>query len=326
MRIVLFAAIAALVALPAWGGTPDSSTEPPPGPFGPLPPGFAYRTTSSGPMLTDDQDEPLYTLEIDEHDVSHCGRRCKEDWVPLPAGSNDKAVGQFTIFKRSDDLPQWAYLGRPLYYYTHEKIHGHGAGLGRTPTGLTAHLVGPDGTWAGPAPSIVFQNESKTDDDNGSSAGPVPEMEAHGPPSPLDDCTSKSDPRPKSHINTGGNVGDLGVFTSLTFGATLGIVFSTRYTTCEVKRSNRIDEFIRDNTDLIVIEAAQGRGEELTLSAELLYCPTEALPRFKIDAQKRFATLWEKAQADPESGLRYALRQVIADDPWLAKRCGPIGR
>lgn len=66
----------------------------------------------------------LYTFDVDVKDSgeSACLGSCAATWPPLYANENDQATGLFSIIERSEDdgsqKHQWAYKGKPLYFFT----------------------------------------------------------------------------------------------------------------------------------------------------------------------------------------------------------------
>jgi predicted lipoprotein with Yx(FWY)xxD motif len=64
----------------------------------------------------------LYTYDEDTmKGMSHCNAQCARDWPPLAAKAGDMPMGDWTIITRDDHKLQWAYKGKPLYYYAKDK-------------------------------------------------------------------------------------------------------------------------------------------------------------------------------------------------------------
>jgi predicted lipoprotein with Yx(FWY)xxD motif len=87
--------------------------------------------TSDG-MLTGANGMTLYTFDRDAagSGKSVCNGGCAALWPPLLASDTDKASGDYTIVVRDDGKKQWAYKGRPLYYYATDKKAGDNTGDG----------------------------------------------------------------------------------------------------------------------------------------------------------------------------------------------------
>jgi predicted lipoprotein with Yx(FWY)xxD motif len=66
----------------------------------------------------------LYTFDKDTGGKSVCTGECAKNWPPLEAKAGDKAEGKWTIIKRDDGMMQWAYGGKPLYYFMKDKAPG----------------------------------------------------------------------------------------------------------------------------------------------------------------------------------------------------------
>lgn len=73
----------------------------------------------------------LYTYDQDTGGVSTCYDQCAQNWPPfLGEAGSDRGEG-WTLVERSDGTMQWAYDGRPVYYYAGDAAAGDKAGDGR---------------------------------------------------------------------------------------------------------------------------------------------------------------------------------------------------
>jgi len=96
---------------------------------------------ASNGMLTDAKGMTLYTFDNDkEPNKSACTGNCLNNWPVLKAGAADKDMGSFTVITRDDGSKQWAYKGKPLYYFAMDKAPGDKAGDGR---GMVWHIATP---------------------------------------------------------------------------------------------------------------------------------------------------------------------------------------
>ena len=77
-----------------------------------------------GDMMVDHKGMTLYTFDKDAGGKSVCTGECAKNWPPLEAKADDKAEGKWTIIKRDDGTMQWAYDGKPLYYFMKDKAPG----------------------------------------------------------------------------------------------------------------------------------------------------------------------------------------------------------
>ena len=67
----------------------------------------------------------LYTWDRDTTPgKSSCNDQCATNWPPLLASADAKASGNYTIVARDDGKKQWAYKGKPLYYWKDDKKAG----------------------------------------------------------------------------------------------------------------------------------------------------------------------------------------------------------
>jgi len=68
----------------------------------------------------------VYTFDKDKPNAgtSACSGPCETLWPPYKASATDVPVGPYTIVKRDDGSPQWAYKGKPLYFYSKDMKQG----------------------------------------------------------------------------------------------------------------------------------------------------------------------------------------------------------
>jgi predicted lipoprotein with Yx(FWY)xxD motif len=86
--------------------------------------------TAMGPVLTDERGMTLYTFDKDEMGKSACVDACAQNWPPLLAGKDTRAMGEYSLIKRPDGAMQWAYRGKPLYLWTKDSKPGDTSGDG----------------------------------------------------------------------------------------------------------------------------------------------------------------------------------------------------
>ena len=91
-------------------------------------------------ILVDHKGMTLYTFDKDAAGKSVCNDKCAENWPPLKAEAADKASGKWTVIKRDDGAMQWAYDGKPVYFYKDDKKTGDTTGDGK---GGAWHVVKP---------------------------------------------------------------------------------------------------------------------------------------------------------------------------------------
>ena len=68
----------------------------------------------------------LYTFDKDAANSgkSVCNGPCATLWPPALAMSGDQPTGAYTIITRDDGAKQWAYRGKPLYFYQADQKAG----------------------------------------------------------------------------------------------------------------------------------------------------------------------------------------------------------
>ena len=74
----------------------------------------------------------LYTFDTDPTNParSMCNAECAVKWPPFRPAAGDRARGDYTIIKRDDGSSQWAYQGKPLYFFAGDQKTGDKTGEG----------------------------------------------------------------------------------------------------------------------------------------------------------------------------------------------------
>ena len=75
-------------------------------------------------MLTAKNGMTLYTFDKDAGGTSACTDQCATYWPPYMAEASDKADGEWSMIKRADGKMQWAYNGKPVYFYKDDAAKG----------------------------------------------------------------------------------------------------------------------------------------------------------------------------------------------------------
>lgn len=119
MKSMTFAAILASVVLTACNTAPSSKTEAQTSPA----------TTVNG-MLVGPNQMTLYIFERDTagSGQSVCNGPCATNWPPLIAPAGAQPIGGWSVVKRDDGSSQWAYKGRPLYFWSKDVKPGDATG------------------------------------------------------------------------------------------------------------------------------------------------------------------------------------------------------
>lgn len=88
--------------------------------------------SAKGKVLVDAKGMSLYILDRDTTpNKSTCNGQCANNWPPLAVGSDAKDMGDWTVVTRDDGRKQWAYKGKPLYFWKDDKKPGDVDGDGR---------------------------------------------------------------------------------------------------------------------------------------------------------------------------------------------------
>ncbi|MFN7087679.1 MAG: hypothetical protein ACK4N4_13800 [Burkholderiales bacterium] len=83
-------------------------------------------------MLVGQNGMTLYTFDKDPAGAgkSACNGPCATNWPPLAASSNVEASGDYSVIARDDGSRQWAFKGKPLYYWAKDQKPGDKTGDG----------------------------------------------------------------------------------------------------------------------------------------------------------------------------------------------------
>ena len=76
--------------------------------------------------LTDSNAMSLYIYDDDAKGTrsSLCKGPCTTIWPPLTATAGAQDTGDFSVIERDDGSLQWAYKGKPLYFYARDPQAG----------------------------------------------------------------------------------------------------------------------------------------------------------------------------------------------------------
>ena len=83
-----------------------------------------------GGLLVGNNGMTLYVFDKDAAGKSVCNGPCATNWPPLMAGGSDQATGSWSILNRDDGGKQWAYKGKPLYFWSKDQKPGDKTGDG----------------------------------------------------------------------------------------------------------------------------------------------------------------------------------------------------
>lgn len=101
----------------------------------------------------------LYTFDNDSTEASNCEGQCLVNWPAFLPNEGEVAVGDFTIFERSDGTKQWAHQGMPVYFFIGDTARGdiNGEGLGGV-----WHLIEPAAETPQPGVNTTLVEEINT--------------------------------------------------------------------------------------------------------------------------------------------------------------------
>jgi len=75
-----------------------------------------------GVLVSERARKTLYTFDkdVEGSGKSVCNDQCAASWPPFLSGDDDKAEGNWTLIKRDDGKLQFAYKGKPVYYWARD--------------------------------------------------------------------------------------------------------------------------------------------------------------------------------------------------------------
>ena len=97
-----------------------------------------YATTPAGParisgdVLTGANGMTLYVFDkhVAGSGKSVCNGPCATNWPPLLVTDGESAGSDFSVVLRDDSRKQWAYKGKPLYFWVKDQKPGDMTGEG----------------------------------------------------------------------------------------------------------------------------------------------------------------------------------------------------
>jgi predicted lipoprotein with Yx(FWY)xxD motif len=94
--------------------------------------GDAPARASDGVLVGAANGMTLYTFDRDAagSGKSMCNGPCATNWPPLMAASGAAASGDWSIVTRDDGSRQWAYKGKPVYFWAKDTKPGDRTGDG----------------------------------------------------------------------------------------------------------------------------------------------------------------------------------------------------
>ena len=87
---------------------------------------------TEGGVLVGANGMTLYTFDKDAagSGKSVCNGPCATNWPPLTAAAGDAAHGDYAVITRDDGAKQWAFKGKPLYFWVKDQKPGDKTGDG----------------------------------------------------------------------------------------------------------------------------------------------------------------------------------------------------
>ncbi|MDO4592469.1 MAG: hypothetical protein Q4B46_06655 [Comamonadaceae bacterium] len=124
MRLYTSLTLVAAVALSACTHTPASRTSAAANAHSPA-------TVLNGKLVGPNQ-MTLYVFDRDTagSGKSVCNGNCATNWPPLVAPAGARPIGNWSVVTRDDGTPQWAYQGKPVYYWAKDSKPGDATGHG----------------------------------------------------------------------------------------------------------------------------------------------------------------------------------------------------
>ncbi len=77
----------------------------------------ANPTVETNGILTNRDGRTLYTFDKDSASKSNCNGSCLAAWPAFTVANASLAGGDFSVVVRDDGTQQWAFQGKPLYFF-----------------------------------------------------------------------------------------------------------------------------------------------------------------------------------------------------------------
>ena len=77
----------------------------------------ANPTIETSGVLSSRDGRALYTFDKDSAGKSNCTGGCLASWPAFTVGNASLAGGDFSVVVRDDGTQQWAFQGKPLYFF-----------------------------------------------------------------------------------------------------------------------------------------------------------------------------------------------------------------
>ena len=84
----------------------------------------ANPTQVTNGVMASKEGKTLYTFDKDAAGKSNCNGGCAAAWPPFMVANPALAGGDFSIVKRDDGASQWAFTGKPLYFFAGDSKPG----------------------------------------------------------------------------------------------------------------------------------------------------------------------------------------------------------
>jgi predicted lipoprotein with Yx(FWY)xxD motif len=81
-------------------------------------------------LLADDKGMTLYVFDKDVGGVPSCYDTCAAKWPPYLGAADAKMAEGWTLVDRTDGTKQWAYDGKPVYFFAGDMKAGDAMGDG----------------------------------------------------------------------------------------------------------------------------------------------------------------------------------------------------
>ena len=91
---------------------------------------LSVAAANAATMLTAKNGMTIYSFDKDVGGVSACYDACAAMWPAYVGKADDPLTEGWTLVKRADGKLQWAYDGKPMYFFASDKKAGDKGGDG----------------------------------------------------------------------------------------------------------------------------------------------------------------------------------------------------
>jgi predicted lipoprotein with Yx(FWY)xxD motif len=92
---------------------------------------LAASVTPTHSVITAKDGMTVYAFGMDADGTPTCYGACAAEWPPYLGNASETVPAGWSLVNRTDGTLQWAFHGRPLYFFARDKVAGDALGNGQ---------------------------------------------------------------------------------------------------------------------------------------------------------------------------------------------------